>query len=328
VKQLRLLWLIALLPLACSRHTNDKPLAVWLSVGSAPGQTTYPRAICYNPADHTFLLIDRLAYLTRLSATGEFLNRWRMPDHAAGKPVGISVAPPNHRFAGLIFVPDTHYHRVLVYRPDGTEVARFGTRGTGPGEFIFPTDVAFDPAGNIYISEYGDNDRIQVFELPPSLNTPWQHVRTIGAFGQADGQFSRPQSITILHEELFVADAANHRISVFSLDGRFLRNLGSLGSAPGQFRFPYGLETQPASNLPTANLPTTNLLVTEFGNNRVQLLTPDNGTPIATWGTGGRQPGQLAFPFAAAPRTDGAVAVADSGNHRVQLFKFRATVLP
>jgi DNA-binding beta-propeller fold protein YncE len=319
-------WLLLpliLLPLACSRHTTDQPLAIWLSVGSAPGQTTYPRAICYNPADHTFLLIDRLAYLTRLSATGEFLNRWRMPDHAAGKPVGISAAPSNHRFAGLIFVPDTHYHRILIYRPDGTEVARFGTRGTGPGQFIFPTDVAFDRAGNIYISEYGDNDRIQVFALPPDLSAPWQHLRTIGAFGQGDGQFSRPQSITIVNDELFVADAANHRISVFALDGRFRRNLGSLGSAPGQLRFPYGLET-----LNTETYPTSNLLVTEFGNNRVQLLTPDNGTPVATWGTGGRQPGQLAFPFAAAPRTDGAVAVADSGNSRIQLFKFRATVLP
>lgn len=316
MKRTPLWFLLVLAPLACSRHTTDRPIDVWLSAGSAPGQTTYPRAICYNPADNTFVLIDRLAYLTRLSATGDFLNRWQMPDHAAGKPVGISVAPSQHKLAGLIFVPDTHYHRILIYRPDGTEVARFGTRGTGPGEFIFPTDVAFDPAGNIYISEYGDNDRIQVFALPPDPASPWHHLRTIGTFGQSDGQFSRPQSITILNHELFVADAANHRISVFSLNGRFLRNLGTPGappgSSPGQLRFPYGLETHP----------TGNLLVTEFGNNRVQLLTPTTGTPIATWGTGGRQPGQLAFPFAAAPRTDGAVAVADSGNNRVQLFKF------
>ena len=36
--------------------------------------------------------------------------------------------------------------------------------GTGPGQFIYPTDVAFDAKGHVFVSEYGDNDRIQVFE--------------------------------------------------------------------------------------------------------------------------------------------------------------------
>ena len=313
-----LAWLFCLLPVACTPPDRHRPLAVWLSAGASAGQTTYPRAICYNSSDNTFIVVDRLAYVTRLSVDGVFLNRWQMPDHAAGKPVGVSTAPVTHAHAGLIFVADTHYHRVVVFRPDGSEAARFGVRGTGPGQFIFPTDVAFDHSGHIYISEYGDNDRIQVFQLPADLAQPWIFVRSFGSPGQGPSQFSRPQSIAIAGDELFVADAANHRISVFDLTGAHKRSLGTVGTGPGQLRFPYGLEMHASGNL----------LITEFGNNRVQLLHPYTGSSLATWGTGGRLPGELAYPFASTSTPDGTIATADSGNNRIQVFKFSPTVLP
>ena len=60
-----------------------------------------------------------------------------------------------------------------------------------PGEFLYPTDVATGPDGSIWVSEYGGNDRVQVFNADGSLR------RVIGAVGDRPGEFSRPQAIAL-----------------------------------------------------------------------------------------------------------------------------------
>lgn len=307
-----ILALLLTLPSGCARDDRSPsaarpsssppsaPEAVWFETGTAPGQVVYPRAIAMDHRNGWFYLVDRQARVQRFDERGTYLAGWAMPDFRQGKPVGLSVGPD-----GNLWIADTHYHRVVVYSPDGALLRTFGSRGTGPGQFVYPTDIAFDEAGKrVFVSEYGDNDRIQVF-------TPeGQWLYSFGSFGQGDGQFSRPQSIAVRGNELFLTDACNHRLEVFTLDGKFVRTMGSAGDAPGQFRFPYGLELDAAGNL----------IVTEFGNNRVQKLTPD-GKPLATWGTGGRLPGELANPWAAGFDRSGRLLVVDAGNNRVQIVK-------
>ncbi len=61
-------------------------------------------------------------------------------------------------------VADTHYFQVLVYSPDGKLLRKLGgVKGEKPGEFGFVTGTAQDSQGNVYISEYGEFDRIQKF---------------------------------------------------------------------------------------------------------------------------------------------------------------------
>lgn len=283
---------------------KDTPQAIWGEGGTqepdGPRPMIYPRGITYSVAADEFYVVDRQARIQRLDGQGRFLNEWLMPDYKTGKPTGLSAGPN-----GLLYVADTHYQRVVVFKPDGTEVRRFGKPGMGPGEFIFPTDIAFDASGNVYVSEYGDHDRIQVFA--PS----GEYLREIGSFGTGDGQFVRPQSMVIDGDTLYVADACNHRIAVFTTSGKFLRNLGKPGSAPGEFRFPYGLDQDNHGRL----------LVCEFGNNRVQVIDKATGQSLRTWGRGGREPGQLAYPWAAVLDKRGRAVVVDSGNNRLQVFQ-------
>lgn len=280
---------------------SSEPDAVWLSTGTGRGQVVYPRAITSSKSDGTMFVVDRLARIQRLDSAGKFLNEWQMPEWKQGKPVGLSAGPD-----GNLWVPDTHYHRVVVYSPQGQLLRQWGSLGTGPGQFVYPTDVAFDSGGRIFVSEYGDHDRISVFDQ--NLN----YLHEIGRFGQGDGEFSRPQSILIDGDDLYVTDACNHRIAVFKTDGSFVRNMGSPGSEPGQFRFPYGLDMDNDGNL----------LVCEFGNNRVQRIDKHTGKGLGTWGSAGRAPGQLAYPWAVTIDARGRVVVVDSGNNRLQVVKF------
>jgi DNA-binding beta-propeller fold protein YncE len=294
---------LALLTLLPGCRDRTKPDAIWLETGTGPGQVVYPRGIAYKPQDDTFFVIDRVARIQHFDRDGRFLNEWRMPEWHNGKPVGLTVGPD-----GNLYVPDTHYHRVLVYTPDGKEIRRWGSEGTGPGQFIFPTDVAFDAQGRIYVSEYGDNDRIQVFDQNA------KYLYQIGSFGAGPGQFSRPDEMVIDPADgtLYVTDNGNHRIDVFKTDGTFLRSMGSVGSDPGQFRFPRGMVDDFRGHL----------VVCEFGNNRVQLIDKHTGQSLATWGGPGRAPGELAYPWGVTADTHGRIIAVDAGNNRLQVFRF------
>jgi len=280
---------------------GGKPEAVWCTTGTGPGQVVYPRAIAYSQSDDTFFVIDRMARVQHLDASGKCLNEWRMPVWSSGKPVGVTVGPD-----GNVYVPDTHYHRVMVYSAKGELVRMWGSKGTEPGQFIYPTDIAIDQKGHVFVAEYGDHDRIQVFD------PQGKYLYQFGKFGTGDGEFSRPQSILLDGDLVYVTDACNHRICVFKTDGTFVRNMGGVGSGLGQFRFPYGLDEDRDGHL----------VVCEFGNNRVQLIDKKTGKGLAAWGVGGHEPGQLAYPWGVAVDKKDRVVAVDAGNNRLQVFSF------
>jgi sugar lactone lactonase YvrE len=285
------------------------PILIFGSPGLSPGQMSYPRAIDVDRAGQWVYVIEK-SPLLQADTTGARIQRfgfdgkpqcaWRTPEHANGRPTGISVAPD-----GRIFVPDTHYYRVLVYDSEGSELMRFGEFGTGPGQFIFVTDVAFGPEGRLYVSEYGGNDRVQVF------SPDGHYLFGFGSLGQGDGQFSRPQAMVFNADktELFIADSCNFRIVVVDPQGKFLRSFGTAGHGPGQFTYPYGIEI----------LDDGTLIVCEFGGARIQHLDA-RGKCLGIWGRVGRGAGELQYPWAVAVAGD-RLFVLDSGNNRVQVVR-------
>lgn len=279
----------------------SQPDDIWGETGIGPAQVVYPRAISYSKQSDTFFIVDRMARVQQLDRGGKYKSGWRMPDWELGKPVGLTVGPD-----GNVYVPDTHYQRIMVYTPAGELVRQWGSSGKGPGQFVYPTDVAFDSQGRVFVSEYGDNDRIQVFDQQGN----WLYQ--FGRFGQGDGEFSRPQSMVIDGEMVYITDSCNHRIAVFKTDGTFVRNMGGVGSELGKFRFPYGLDQDSDGNL----------IVCEFGNNRVQKIDKETGKGLEIWGGGGREPGRLAYPWAVAVDKKDRIVAVDAGNNRLQVFEF------
>src|SRR5947208_12078323 len=86
------------------------------------------------------------------------------------------------------------------------------------GLFRQPTDVAWDSAGNIYITDGYVNSRVAKYDR----NGDW--VKSWGEKGTAPGQFRLPHAIAIDRKDnLYVGDRTNRRIQVFDTDGRFLR---------------------------------------------------------------------------------------------------------
>ncbi len=276
--------------------------------GRTEGRFQMPRALAVEESTGSIFVIDKSARVQRFDADGKFELGWAMPQSKNGKPTGLTVGPD-----GLIYVADTHEHRVSIFDRDGKFVRAFGSYGQGDGQFVFPSDVVFAPDGRVFVSEYGGNDRIQVFDHSGA------YVSQFGSPGQLEGQFARPQSMAFSNDgtELFVADACNHRIQVFEPDGTFLRSLCDPGQRMGELAYPYGIDV----------LDDGSLLVAEFGNCRVQRIDPLTGDCKGVWGGGGQSVGRLNAPWAVQHSRD-RLFIVDSANGRIQSLPLAAVTSP
>src|SRR6202041_474418 len=137
-----------------------------------------------------------------------------------------------------IWVTDKGSDMVIKFNPEGRVMMVFGRKqeasdeGTGPlkhpnpplppidGMFRQVTDMAWDRAGNTYISDGYVNSRIAKVDK----NGTW--IKSWGEPGDQPGQFSTPHRIAIDGEaRVYVADRGNRRIQVFNSEGKFLRQI-------------------------------------------------------------------------------------------------------
>jgi len=299
---LLLLCLAAILAAGCEedRQAIGHLEKVWGKVGISPGRFETPRAIALSPDDEIYV-VDKTARIQVFDCEGNYLRGWSTPQQRNGRPTGISI---DRR--GRVLVADTHYHRILIYSPHGDLLSSIEkARGSQLGQFDLVADVVEDSAGNYFVSEYGENHRIQKF------SPDWVPILQWGGAGTEPGRFSRPQCLALDEEEnLWVADSGNHRIQVFNREGKLLKLWGREGRGPGELCYPYGLVFGPQQTV----------YVVESGNNRVQKFTRD-GQSLGCWGSGGREPGQLSGPFALVLDSRGRIHVVDTYNHRVQTVK-------
>lgn len=147
-------------------------------------------------------------------------------------PVGIKRNASN----GKIYVTECETnHRVQILNPDLSYHKKFGTKGSGKGQFASPSDVAFDREGNVYVVD-SDNHRIEVF------TADGRYLREFGRRGTKEGRLCLPSSICIDSDDMvYVTEVENHRVSIFSKEGHFVKSFGSRGNQPGQFCHPHGI---------------------------------------------------------------------------------------
>jgi DNA-binding beta-propeller fold protein YncE len=141
-------------------------------------------------------------------------------------------------FAHSVKVADKGSDMVIKFDPEGRVAMVFGRKleasdeGTEPlkhphpplppvdGMFRQVTDIAWDGAGNTYISDGYINSRIAKVDK----NGNW--LKSWGEPGDQPGQFNTPHSIaTDAEGNVYVADRGNRRIQVFDGDGKFLRQI-------------------------------------------------------------------------------------------------------
>jgi hypothetical protein len=150
-----------------------------------------------------------------------------------------------------LWATDKGSDMVIRFNPEGRVTMVFGRKqeasdeGTGPlkhpkpplppvdGMFRQVTDIAWDSAGNGYITDGYINSRVAKVDKDGNWLSSW------GTPGDGPGQFNTPHSIAIdAHDNIYVADRGNGRIQVFDTNGNFLRQI--------VIDVPYDPNTRPA----------------------------------------------------------------------------------
>lgn len=279
--------------------------------------------------------------------------------------------------SGNLFVADTNNNRVLEFSNPAAACSSYPCANPAPAALVFgtcgdfttngcapntisastllaPSAVTFDPAGDLFIADSGDN---RVLEFAPSFGAQPQAIRV---FGQS-GNFTNQQcdaggiSATSLCEpegvaadsagNLFVADTGNNRTLefiapfssapqagvVFGQAGSFSSGTANPGGASASTMYaPSSVVVDPAGDLFVADSSNNRVLEFKrpyggapaasivFGQPSFSAKDPNDG--VASGDVNGLGPDSLFLPAAVAVDLAGNLYAADTSNNRVLMY--------
>ncbi len=266
--------------------------------------------------------------------------------------ITITISPTITVTETLTLTPS--YTATLVSGPTPCFITKWGSSGTGNGQFSVPEGIAVSGIGNVYVTDFL-NDRIEEFSGTGAYITQW------GNQGNNNGQFVHPLGVAIDSSgDVYVADSNNNRIQEFSSTGAYITQFGMQGPDAGMFHSPSGIAIDSSGDVYVADsgnnriqeFSSTGTYITQFGssyygsgtgngqfnhpegvaidssgnvfvtdswNNRVEEFS-STGAYITQWGSSGTSPGQFSTPIGIAIDRSGNIYIADVGNNRIQEF--------
>lgn len=168
-----------------------------------------------------------------------------------------------------IWTVDEGTNMVTKFSPDGKVLMVLGSRPpavlgavpfpNGPNQpaqkYILcrPTDVGWDPQGNIFVSDGYCNNRVVKYDKNGRF------VAQVGSekAGTGPGEFNLPHGLQVDGKgDVWVADRGNNRYQVFDNDLKPIREIANLGTAwtvcisPGPHQYAFLSNSNPNGNMP------------------------------------------------------------------------------
>jgi sugar lactone lactonase YvrE len=233
-----------------SRQKLDRPFGLSVDEsGNLLVADTGAAAVCYLDLAHKKWQRWSTVGDTRLVSPVAAVRRgsvFFVADSALGKVIAFDekgrgqfvITNELERPAGLallgdrLLIADSQRHQIVVCGLHGEFISTFGHRGSGPGEFNFPTHISVDGQRRIYVTD-AMNCRIQVFDADGHF------LRAIGSAGDGPGCFSRPKGVAVDGDgNIYVVDGVFNNVQIFDKPGRLLLDWGGPGAAAGEFSLP------------------------------------------------------------------------------------------
>lgn len=275
------------------------------SHGSGEGQLISPSDVTVDSSGNVWVADTGNGRLEEFSSAGTFIRALGSKGTGAGQfgwPEGVAIDP-----SGDVWATDSNHQRVEEWSSTGafvktvgwgvadgeakwescTASCREGIRGAGQGQFSYPSDLAIDAKGDIYVADRG-NDRVQ------ELNQSGEFVRSISRPEETEG----PDGVALdAQGNIWVSYDAEAKIAEFDTEGKLLTRWGTKGTGAGKLESAYRLAFGPEGNI----------WVAEWGNNRVQVFKP-TGKYVFGFGSKGTGLGQFEHANGIAFSRSGAIA--------------------
>jgi hypothetical protein len=199
-----------------------------------------------------------------------------------------------------IWAVDEGANMVIKFNPEGRVVMTLGRRpeptdalavapppgpDPNPGKYVFdrPTDVGWDAAGNIFISDGYGNSRVVKYDKNGRF------LAAVGSKGSAPGQFNLPHTLAVdAQGNVYVGDRSNRRIQVFDDNLTFKTIYDTVGApwavcvSSGPHQYLFSSNSFPDSNDSTLSAVTGEIYKMEL-----------NGTILGRFGKSGKQLGEF-----------------------------------
>ena len=211
-------------------------------------------------------------------------ERWEPSERSESLPAAPASGPS---FDAILCTIRPGSVTVYEFDQDGNVLKSFGG-----GMFIWPHGLDVDRDGNVWITDAvaanrtpkGDKRGQQVVKFSPDGKV----LMTLGTPGVAGGgpdHFNSPSDIAVApNGDIFVADGhvdnGNNRVVKFSKDGKFIKDWGKTGWAPGEFHTLHAIAIDSRGRV----------FVGDRGNNRIQIFDQE-GKSLATWTQFGKPSG-------------------------------------
>ncbi len=194
-------------------------LALWGGFGGLPGQFKYPYGVAVDADNNVYVADNSNRRVQKFTSDGVYITAWDgsasgggafglLYDVAVDRSGDVYVSDvTNHRVqkftrdgtflslltdwpqgptglaVGLddrILVADYYYHCIYMFSPSSTPLGHWGSMGSGNGQFLGPSDLAFAPDGRIYVMD-GPNNRVQIFgsQTTPTYATSWGRLKRL-----------------------------------------------------------------------------------------------------------------------------------------------------
>jgi DNA-binding beta-propeller fold protein YncE len=218
----------------------DVPQGKFYKVGDQDGEglITKPLGLDIDAAGNLYVADASAKAIFVYDKDGKYLRKIAGPKFF-DRLSSVTVDPGGER----IYVVDiggvsSELHRVRVFDArSGAHLQDIGKRGSGPGEFNLPRDVAIGKNGQLYVVD-GGNFRVQIFDRDG------KYLQSFGSVGKQLGSFARPKEVATDREgNVYVADAAFGNFQIFNPEGELLMFVGDRSEveAPGKYMLPSGI---------------------------------------------------------------------------------------
>jgi DNA-binding beta-propeller fold protein YncE len=239
----------------------------------------------FDPAQHKYKMIDR----------------WEKSKDPMIEPLCVAVDDKDN-----IYVTDAKAGKVFVFDPSGKTRRIFGSIKGGEGFFKRPTGISIDPETHrVYVTDTL-RDRVYI------LDSDGQVIRSFGQHGGANGQFNLPTEVYVKGGLVVVVDAMNFRVQLFDREGNFQGVIGTTGDPRGGIYRPKGIAIDSEAHIYLVEAERG--VVNVFDREGHLLYSFGNGTGF----------GQFLLPAGLFIDRNDRVYLADSYNHRVQVFQYYA----
>jgi len=219
------------------------------SKGDKPGQFNYPVGIDAAKNNRIYVADAGNKRIQIFSDQGKFISSFAIKNEGErGRPIDVL----RHSKTGRLIVSSSNHH-LLTYSPKGKLLKRWGSNGTGRGEFRYPATLSEMKDGRIAVVDVL-NSRVQVFNTDGTLSL------VVGEWGVLPGQLFRPKGIAIdANDNFYISDSYTGVVQKYGDDGIFKAVLGEDGK-PYKMLTPVGMD-----------IDKNRLYVVEMKNNRVSV---------------------------------------------------------